>query len=188
MKRIIFTFAIVFLLLASEKASSQYYFGVGPVFKNPISDFSDLNKPVFGVNFQFESRQWCLLWFGLRVDYFSLQKADDLAVGADYYQSEFTISPGVRYNFLGKDCYKYNIVPYAQAMLRISSITGTDELDPMGLGVAAGIGVAFSFSFMNVCSMVDLNALYNSPNAILVDKKRDVIQSIDVALTLSVRL
>jgi len=36
--------------------------------------------------------------------------------------------------------------------------------------------------------MVDLNALYNSPNAILVDKKRDVIQSIDVALTLSVRL
>ncbi len=188
MRKLIFISIIIILFISTEKLKAQYYFGAGAVYKNPIGTMSDVNKPAFGINFQFESRQYCLWWFGLRVDYFSLQEAEDIEIGADSFESEFTISPGLRYNFLGEDCYKYDIVPYAQLLLRISSITGTDELDPLGLGAAAGVGAAFSFSFMNVCSMIDFNALYNSPNMILLNEDRDVLQSIDIALTLSFRL
>lgn len=191
MSKLLISIILVILLFTSEKAFSQYYLGVGPVFKNPVGTFSEVNKPNFGVNFQFESRQWCLLWYGLRVDYHSLQKKDLSSTEISdklSYETLFTISPGIRYNFLGSDCYKYDIVPYAQAMLMISSLTSEDDLDPIGMGAAAGIGVAFSFSFMNVCSMVDLNALYTSPNLIFLSEKREVIQSIDITLTLSIRL
>ncbi|MFP4528111.1 MAG: hypothetical protein ACLFQX_06145 [Candidatus Kapaibacterium sp.] len=178
----------VFLFVIPNAASSQYYFGAGPVYLKPLGDMADINKAPIGVNLQIENRGWCRLWYGLRLDYYSFDPADELDPATDYFESALYISPGIRYNFLGSACRSYNWVPYGQALLNISSIGGTDEESRFGLGASAGAGIAYAFTLFDRCWMIDLNALYSAPNAIARAEDRDMIQSLNVGLTLSIRL
>jgi hypothetical protein len=122
------------------------------------------------------------------MDYYSFDPKDELEGGADYFENSMLISPGIRYNFLGKKCREYNWVPYGQLLLNISSIGGTDEESRFGLGASAGAGVAYAFVMFDRCWMIDFNALYMAPNAIARAEDRDMIQSLNVGLTLSIRL
>ena len=186
MKRSILLIFIFFLF--TLPASSQYYFGGGPQYMLPLSDYETANDPDIGFTIHYDMRQWCKFWYGLRLDYFSPEQSDDLLPGQDYFEDFIYISPNFRYNFLGNDCRSYNFVPYVQGMLTFSSITGSDELGSFGIGGAAGLGMAYSFSVFDLCWMLDLNTLYSAPNFIIKDEDRETIQSANVSLTLSVRL
>ena len=178
---------LVLFIMSFGVARSQFYLGVGPEYIVPMGKFADMNKSAVGFNLQYESRNYCKLWYGFRFDYMSLDSADDNKTGI-YVENALLLSPTLRYNILGDDCYKYNYVFYVQGMLHISSIGSTDELNRMGLGGGLGVGAAYSFSFLKRCWMIDLEGLYSAPNVIYRVDGRESLQSLNISLTLSVRL
>lgn len=177
---------LVFAIPSQVKASG--YFGAGPLLAVPMADVSDVNEQAIGMTMHYEMRQICQFWYGLRLDYFSMNEVEDLGPTEDYFSDVLNFSPTVRYNFLGSNCRDYNIVPYAQAMATFSSIENSDDLSRLGVGAGAGLGVAYSFSVFNLCWMIDLNGIYSAPNVIYREEGRDMFQSMNVSLTLSIRL
>jgi len=176
------------LLLSFEFSAAQLYVGAGPEYMIPQDQLSNVNQESFGVSVQLESRRYCNLWYGLRFDYLSLEKLEDLAEDVNYFEDALLISPELRWSFLGKDCFTGKFLPYIQGMLTISSIGGTDNLNRLGLGMGGGAGFALGFTLLDLCWMIDLNAIYSAPNAIWRAEGRHNLQSINLSLNLSVGL
>lgn len=186
MKRLFYSFFFLLFLYAPPELDSQIYFGLGPSYLMPQTNFKDANKESFGLNVQLESRVFCKLWYGLRFDYHSLTKVDEIV--PEYFEEYILISPQVRYNFFGADCYTSKVIPYLQFLFNISSIKGTDERDRLGLGLSGGLGLSVGFELCTKCWLLDLNGNYAAPNAILRADGRQNLQSINISLTLSIGL
>lgn len=177
---------LVLLFCNYIKAEAQTYLGVGAGYVYPLGKLQEVNKPVFGYNVQLESRNYCKLWYGLRVDYFFPDKADN--VYNDYYKTFVLISPQVRYNFINCQSYQKKFIPYLQALFTISSITGIDETQKLGLGGSAGGGLSYGFSISKMCFLLDLNMLYNADNFIYRVESRPSLESVTASINLSVRI
>ncbi|MFA6571387.1 MAG: hypothetical protein WCT77_09135 [Bacteroidota bacterium] len=186
-KFILGTFLSIFFLLPVA-AFAQIYVGAGPEYVLPMGELNERNKSAIGVSVQLENRYICQFWYGIRFDYIPFDKKEGLLEGLTYFKNGFYISPEFRYNFVGGDCRKYDWIPYAQGLLTLSSIGNTDEFSRLGVGGALGAGIAYSFSMFNLCWMLDLNAMYSAPNFLYRADGRSSLQSINVGLTLSVRL
>ncbi len=181
--------SLLFILaLGIPTASAQLYIGGGPNFLHPQNKLSETNNLSSGFNIILESRTYCKFWYGLRADYFAFAMKDDIGPDSNYFQNAFYISPQVRFNIFGGDCYNDKVIPYLQAMFTFSSIGNTDERSRFGLGGAGGGGVTLGFSLFDLCWLLDLNALWSAPNSIARADKRNSIQSINFSLTLSVGL
>lgn len=177
---------IVFLCISNFKAPAQTYLGVGADYIYPLGKLKEVNKPTFGYNIQIESRNFCKLWYGLRVDYFCPNKVD--SINSNYYKNFILISPQIRYNFTNCTSYQKKLIPYIQALFTISSITGMDEASKLGLGGSAGCGLSYGFSLFKTCFLLDLNLLYNADNFIYKIETRPKLESATASLNLSVRI
>lgn len=188
MIRYLFLGILFLVLFYPVKTNALVYLGVGGDYIIPTAKLSEVNLETFGFNVQIESRKHCKLWYGIRFDIFSLDKK--MPVKEDYYESMVLISPKVRFNFLPNNCNDYTgkIAPYLQGMLTISSIDGTDNKNLLGLGGAAGGGIAMGFQMFRTCMMLDFNALYSAPNFIFRADGRPPLQFINVGIILSVGL
>lgn len=186
MKRLFYTFLFLLLLYSPPLLKSQIYFGLGPTYMMPQNNFKEVNKESIGLNIQLESRVYCKLWYGLRFDYHSLNKVDRIV--PENFEEYLIVSPQIRYNLFGADCYTNKIIPYLQFLFNISSIKGTDERDRLGLGASGGLGFSYGFELFSKCWVLDLNGIYAAPNAILRADGRQNLQSINLSLTLSIGL
>jgi hypothetical protein len=183
-----FTFLMVTIFMMALPAHSQMYIGVGPNALIPQNKLSETNIESFGFNIVLESRNYCKLWYGLRTDYISFSKIEDLPADSNYFQNALYISPQVRFNIFGGDCYNDKVIPYLQAMFTFSSIGNTDERSRFGIGGAGGGGVTMGFNMLHLCWLLDINALWSAPNSIDRADKRQSIQSVNLSITLSVGL
>lgn len=182
-----YIFIILILLISvNYNSSAQTYLGAGANYLYPLGKLSELNKTAVGFNIQLESRNFCKLWYGLRFDYFALDKADSMNTG--YYKTFILISPQVRYNFVNCQSYQRKLIPYIQALFTISSITGLDDAQKLGLGGAAGGGLSYGFSISKACFLVDFNLLYNADNFIYRAELRPSLESVTASINLSVRI
>jgi len=188
LKHFILIVVTAFIFLAPNKAFSLFYLGVGGDYIIPIARLSETNKETFGLNIQLESRKYCKLWYGLRFDYFAPDYVETNF--DDWYQEFVLISPKIRYNFLSNDCLDFTgkIAPYLQGMLTISSISGSDQLNLMGLGGGIGAGFAVGFQLFKTCMMLDLSGIYSAPNFLLKADGRPSLELYNLSLTWSVGL
>lgn len=177
---------MILLLSSSCKSMAQSYLGAGVNYLYPLGKLAEVNKPALGYNVQLESRSFCKLWYGLRLDYFALDKAD--SINTDYYKSFVLISPQIRYNFTDCQSYQSKFIPYIQALFTVSSITGIDNAQKLGLGGSAGGGISYGFSISKTCLLLDLNLLYNSDNFIYRIETRPSLESVTASINLSVRI
>jgi hypothetical protein len=177
---------LVFLFALSYNSLAQNYLGAGVNYVYPMGKLQEVNKPAFGYNVQLESRNFCKLWYGLRFDYFALEKADSLNTG--YYKNFTLISPQIRYNFVNCQSYQRKLIPYIQALFTISSITGLDDAQKLGLGGAAGGGISYGFAISKTCFLLDLNLLYRADNFIYRVDTRPSLESVTASINLSVRI
>lgn len=173
------------ILFLPTIAYGRFYLGGGANYTMPMGDFSEVNDASIGYNFQIESRTYCKLWYGLRVDYTKYEELEEIEAGQNYFESGLSFTPQMRYLFLSNRKYDNALMPYLQAGLPISSIGGTDEASRLGLGITAGAGVAFGFGLFNTCWMLDVNARYFAPNLIYKAEERIDLNSVDVSVTLS---
>ena len=177
---------LVFLLLAfSSTAKSQIFISAGADYIIPFGEFKDVNEDSPGFSIQLESRRFCNLWYGIRVDYSNLNQIEDTE---NTYESIFMLSPEIRYVFNNKPCGSGSVQFYLQGMLNLSSIQGTDELNAMGLGASAGGGIAVPFDLWDTCWSIDFGALYSAPNFILKENRRPALQSVLFNLSIGMQL
>jgi len=165
---------------------SQFYFGAGVNGLLPQNKFKDMNKEAVGANVVIESRSYCNLWYGVRLDYYSFEKKTDTTWR--YFENGLYFSPQVRYNFLISDCYNDKTIPYLIGMFTISSLGANDDESRFGLGGAFGLGVVMGFDMLGRCWHLDLSGLWSAPNSIARGDGRYSIQSINLGLTLSMSL
>jgi hypothetical protein len=188
LRKFIFGTLIAFIIIPSLSAIAQIYVGAGADYALPLGELKDRNKSAIGIKVEIESRHVCQYWYGIQMEYIPFEKNVGLLEGLTYFKNGFYFSPAFRYNFVGGDCRKYKWIPYAQALFTMSSIGNTDEYSRLGLGGALGAGVAGSFNLFHLCWMLDLSALYSAPNFMYRADGRASLQSVNVGLTLSVRL
>ena len=96
MKRLLYLLFFLLLLYNSPKLESQIYFGFGPSYMLPQTNFKEVNKETFGLNVQLESRVYCKIWYGVRFDYHTLAKVDKIV--PEYFEEYLMISPQIKYN------------------------------------------------------------------------------------------
>lgn len=174
------------IFFSGGKIYSQFYIGAGPNALIPVNKFDEYCRDSYGLNAILESRIYCNLWYGVRMDYVSFDNRGD-SLGLEF-DDAVLISPQIRYNFLIEDCYNDKTIPYIQGMLTISSIGANDNESRLGIGAAAGLGVTLGFDFWDKCWLLDLSGLWSVPNSIYRDSGRFSIQSILLSLTLSMSL
>ncbi len=190
MRRIIQIFSVLLFIFTAPNilTAQNNYVGLGATYINPMGDYSEVNNGGIGFTAIFESRKFCKYWYGLRLDYFKTDSLEGKQASDFYFNRAIIISPEFRYNFIPDDCEKYDITPYANGLLSISSISNTDSLSTVGLGYGVGVGAAYSFQMFKKCWMLDLNALYGAPNSLYAADGRKRLTSLNVGLTLSVGL
>lgn len=176
---------LLLLFLYPRNALGDIYYSLGGNYLIPLAKFSDKNKESLGFKLEIMNKNYCRLWYGLRFDYFKLQKKEGVV---DYYKKELLISPTIKYSPFVKNCYDWKLLPYAEVQLNISGISGTDERSQLGFGGGAGLGLAYNFKLFKKCWMIDLDAIYSAPNFIYRADKRDNLKSLNCGLSLSVSL
>jgi hypothetical protein len=179
---------VVICIFSVIETNAQNYVGIGGTYVMPLGNFKEVNQSTIGYSAHIMSKKYCKMWYGVKLDYFSSDSSSDVLPPNTHFTNLLTISPEVRYNFIPDDCGKYDLVPYANILLSMSSLGNTDELSRLGLGLSLGGGAAYSFNFMDRCMMIDLNLLYASPNLILRADGRNNLNYINVGLSLSVAL
>ncbi len=184
MKTINYVLIIVFFLLSSS-LYSQLYIGGGINYLMPMEKFADYNKDAIGYNIQLENRQFCKLWYGLRINYTKFEPQDEQI---KYFETIAELTPQIKYAPFTNNCYDNKIIPYIYANLSISSITATDELSKIGIGAGIGIGIAFNFKLFQKCWMIELNSIYSAPNTIYRADAREKLNMINSGITLSIGL
>lgn len=182
-----YTFLLILLVfIITSHSYSASYLGLGANYLIPNASFKDYNNNSFGFNIQLESRAFCKLWYGMRLDYYSLKKLSDTS--SNYFDKAIYLSPQIRYNFISCENYRKQIIPYVQGLLTISSVSGTDEASRLGLGAAIGGGAVFSFELNKTCYMLDFNILYSAPNFIYSVDTRPTLKSLNFSLTFGVAI
>lgn len=177
---------IIFFLSAKFNAAAQVHLGAGPEYFMPLSEAGKVNEDSPGVSLVFESRKYCNLWYGFKIDYISLNKIKD--IDSAYFKDAFVFSPEFRYVFTYGDCSHPAINFYAQGLVNISSIGGWDNAGRLGLGAGLGGGASVPFVLLKKCCAVDLNVLYQAPNFILRADNRAKIQFFSIGLIFSMGL
>lgn len=175
-------------LLCFQVSYSQIYAGLGGGFLQPFGKFEETNKSAPSYIVNLENRYYCKLWYGVKFEYSDLKPVDGLDAATPYYNNILNISPQIRYNFLGLNCYDNVAFPYLQLGLTISSAGRSDNTARLGLGALGGGGVSYGFSLFDACFLLDANASYNLPNVILKNDKRDNIEYLHINLILNVKL
>ena len=188
MKYKVLLFAVVLTIFVSQNSNSQIYAGLGAGLIQPFSDFEEINKSTMSYIINLENRYYCRLWYGVKFEYSEFDPADGLDTETPHYTNMLNITPQVRYNFLGLNCYDNVAFPYLQLGLMISSAGSTDNSSRLGLGALGGGGVSYGFNMFKTCFLLDANASYNLPNIILKDDVRTDIQYLHLNLTLNVKL
>ncbi len=184
MNRFIMLFLLLSVFCASESKSTLYV-GAGGNYLTPLGEFKDFNKEGIGGRLEITNKNYCKLWYGLRFDYFSLKEAGELQ---PHFNKEILVSPVVKYAPFVANCYDNKLIPYVEAMLNLSSISGTDKFSQIGMGASAGIGLAYNFKLFSKCWMLEAEGLYSAPNVIYRDDGRANLKSLNVGLSLSVSL
>ncbi len=175
--------AFVVFILPINVISSIYY-SAGINYLIPTEKLKDKNKNSVGFKLEVMNKNYCRLWYGLRIDHFNLKKKDQVS----YFKKETLISPVVKYSPFVRDCFDNKLLPYIEGQINMSSISGTDNLSKLGLGGGLGLGIAYNFKLFKKCWMIDAEALYSAPNFIYRADKRDNLKSINCGLSLSVSL
>jgi len=157
---------------------------VGVNYLIPTEKFKDANKNSIGIKLEVISKNYCRLWYGLRIDQFNLKKKNEIS----YYKKETLISPVVKYSPFVRDCFNNKFLPYIEGQINLSSISGTDNLSKLGVGGGLGLGLAYNFVIFKKCWMIDVQAIYSAPNFIHRADKRENLKSINCGLSLSVSL
>lgn len=183
MKKYFGVLVCAFLLLPINAISSIYY-SAGINYLIPTAKFNDQNKNSVGIKLEVMNKNFCRLWYGLRIDQFNLKKKDQVS----YFKKEILISPVVKYSPFVRDCFDNKLLPYIEGQINLSSISGTDNLSNLGLGGGLGLGIAYNFKLFKKCWMIDAEALYSAPNFIYRADKRDNLKSINCGVSLSVSL
>lgn len=181
-------FLISIFLFSFLTAKSQMYVGAGLGINEPLSDYKEINKSSVFYILNLENRYYCKLWYGLKIEYSEPEKTADLDTLTPFYRNITNITPNIRYNFLGLNCYENSLFPYLQAGLTISSIGKSDNSSRLGLGFLAGTGINYGFILFKRCFILDANISYNSPNIILRDDLRENIVYIHANLVLNIKL
>lgn len=185
MKRAIILLSL--LIFGANAAHAQIFLGAGADYSIPNGEFSDTNGETYGINFQLESRVYCNVWYGFRIEYFAHDAVEDLAEGVDYFEETICLSPEVRYNFFHKNRYDNFFLPFARAQLTLSSAERTEDLtNKLGVGGAVGAGFAFPIRFLGYCWTLDLGADYSAPNFIFKDDERPTIETLNLYFTLNI--
>lgn len=188
----VFLGLILFISLHLCANSSPFYLGVGVNNVVPTGEFKNLNQPSLGFNFQLQNRSYCNLWYGIRIDYASLDSASQTYASTRVFSKYLLVSPELRYVFLlsGKKSLDDVFYLFLNGLVNISSITSkqtTDESN-FGLGGSIGGGVGFCFSLFHLCWTTELNGLFSAPNFILHSKSRPSLTNFNFGITLGVRL
>lgn len=163
----------IFLVLNSI-VFANIYTGFGPSFYLQQNPSSELNKNSVGLSAEIESRYFCNYWFGIGLEYSSLEKQDDLLSNQDYFTSFFSLNPRFRYvlDFIGEG--RYGINPYININLHLGMVRNTDQLGSISLGSGIGAGITSAFDVDDNCFMVDFGLNYSGYNNIYkVDGRRD---------------
>jgi hypothetical protein len=184
----VFLILFLFTTLTNIPAFSQFYAGAGAGFAMPFGKFEETNKSATTYLINLENRYYCKFWYGLKIEYSSFDSTSNLPATTPFYKDMVNITPQIRYNFLGLNCYQDAAFPYLQLGLSISSIGRSDNSGRLGLGGLVGGGFSYGFTVFNTCMMLDANASYNMPNIILKDSARANIEFLHLNLTLNVKL
>jgi hypothetical protein len=188
MKKKLFSVCVALIIIfCTPGAYSQFFLGAGAVFSMPQGKFKETNQNSTGYILQLESRAFCNVWYGLRIDYINYEK-NPANPDINYLKDAVLLSPEFRYNFFSENCYKNVMLPYLQVMLTYSSIGGTDNANRSGLGAAGGAGLVFPFRLFGVCWSIDMNAQYMAPNFIFRSEDRNSIQAFNFSINLSAGL
>lgn len=183
-KYVIFTF-----LILSSIAYSNIYVGAGFSYLLPTSVMQDYNQDGIGLKLELSNKTYCKLWYGVRLDYLSLNKAND---PIRYYDRAISLNTFLKYAPFTDDCYDNKVIPYLQGMIGFSSITPNETFTNNGsnlaLGGGLGLGLAYNFKLFKKCWMIEIDGLFYAPNSIERAKQRDNLQSFTVGLTLSMSL
>ncbi len=185
MKIILKYLVILILVLFPARSYGQFFAGAGANYMLPFEELDETNDASMGFNLNIESRKFCNLWYGIRIDYIDLQEEDEIDT---FYVDAIYFSPTVKYNFTKSDCYTGNPQIFLQGMLTISSIGGKDRANRMGLGGAAGAGVGVPFALFKKCWSVDFSVLYSAPNFIARADERPVFDLVIMSLNLNIGL
>lgn len=175
------------LLYQPDKLFAGWHAGGGAGYALPLGDAADNTNAAIGAHAIFESRHFCPLWFGLRLDWYAFDRTAELeGFLRPYYEDAFYFSPAVRYNFVGDNCYELNWSPYIQAMITLSAMENNDELNRLGVGGAIGLGIAKTFTLFDKCWSIDAHGHYSGPNFIVAADGRQKLSSLNAGLTISV--
>jgi hypothetical protein len=185
MKSKIILIILTFAFLNLQQSYANLYLGLGGSYNMPYKNLENFNESAAGARLELLNKEYCNLWYGVKLDYFSLERKEQVF---PYFENTLLIQPEIKYAPFVSDCYDNKLVPYIQANLTMSSISGTDDQSKFGLGYGLGAGVCYNFKLFNKCFMLDLDGLYSLPNNIYKPENRMKIETINVGLTLSVNL
>jgi len=185
---IVISIVIVGLFSTSTVLNAQIYGGIGLGYSLPMGDMQNYSPDAYSVILEIESRQYCRIWFGSKIEYFMVSKEPNLLPEDNFYINGIVLSPTFRYNFLPDDCYNYDFVPYGKVIFNLSSLSDEKQNPQLGFGMGFGAGAAQKFSLFDRCMMIDGSLAYTSLNGIARSKNRYEARMITATVTLSVEL
>ncbi len=185
MKSKIILIILTFAFLNLQQSYANLYFGVGGSYNMPYNNLENYNENTTGFRFEIINKEYCNLWYGVKIDYFDLKPKEQVF---PYMENTLLIQPELKYAPFVEDCYDNKLIPYVQGNLTISSISGKDDLSKLGLGYGLGAGVCYNFKLFDKCFMLDLDGLYSLPNNIYKVENRMKIETINIGLTLSINI
>ncbi|MFP4369700.1 MAG: hypothetical protein ACLFR2_08980, partial [Candidatus Kapaibacterium sp.] len=129
---------LIFLFAVSRESVAQLWMGAGagtPLVMTPSYQLKESGR---NINIQLESRKYCNLWYGLRIDHFEYEKQEDYPLAT--YTDGIFLQPEFRYIFIPTDCHNYRIAPWVQLMMIFSSIDADNDTALGGIGAGGGLG------------------------------------------------
>lgn len=191
MRHFISLFILISFLFFNASAS-PFYLGAGLENIIPQGTFKEINKQSLGIAFQIQNREFCNLWYGIRIDYSELDSLENVRVGTNVFDKYFALSPEIRYVWLFSQQRSYDdsFYIFVNGLLTFSLISRRQNVDESNwaLGGSLGGGIGFGFQLLKLCWIVEMNGQYASPNFILRDNNRTKLTAFNFSLVLGVKL
>lgn len=182
------------MLLIAAHAHAQWIIGFGPGYAHPIagSPYAQVNASSGSGAITLCSRQYCDLWYGVRLEHSPLAPRTTLQSNQYAYASSTTLAGELRwFPFLPTD------VPlFALATLGFNStgtqpaerLAGMEPGSPTGLGYSLGLGVLVPYS-SNCCGwFLSVTARYVAANGLLRSRYRPLLANWEAALMFNIGL